>query len=277
MKIPNLSNEYAPLEVHTVTNPSPVTIYSEVYSESKTNIDCASVTNDASTLNINTNKIKDFSLLCSNNNEFISNSSKITQELEKKLKERRQQMESKSEFFSANKTLDQNSNEMNTSDDQSLSLSNLEKKIQSWQSELKNKSAQLKVASSSSSCICPCHSHSHSHSSHNHSHSKSSSNLERKSNLDRKESREKDKLHKLSFQNRQISKAKELKSSDSTCRNKKPKIIIDTASTLPTKRESIRALIENKSVSQNKQKDVLEMHLNTLLSSRRINASKIVE
>lgn len=50
---------------------------------------------------------------------------------------------------------------------------------------------------------------------------------------------------------------------------RQPKIIIDGSSTLPTKRESIRMLIENKAVSENKQKSALEMHLNTLLCSRK--------
>lgn len=56
-----------------------------------------------------------------------------------------------------------------------------------------------------------------------------------------------------------------------------PKIIIDGSSTLPTKRESIRMLIENKAVSENKQKNALEMHLNTLICSRKTttNTAKV--
>ena len=53
-----------------------------------------------------------------------------------------------------------------------------------------------------------------------------------------------------------------------TSRYKKPKIVIDGAATLPTKRESIRMLIENKAVSENKQKTALEMHLNTMIGTR---------
>lgn len=55
--------------------------------------------------------------------------------------------------------------------------------------------------------------------------------------------------------------------------SRKPKIIIDGSSTLPTKRESIRMLIENKAVTENKQKNALEMHLNTLICTRKTTNS----
>jgi hypothetical protein len=44
--------------------------------------------------------------------------------------------------------------------------------------------------------------------------------------------------------------------------------ISTTCKAAATKRESIRMLIENKAVSENKQKDALEMHLSTILCTR---------
>ena len=96
------TNDYEALEAthtHTNTNTgtsgslgnlSAVTAYSEVFSESKM-LDC--VDNKVGCVNTHRN------LICSNNNELISRSSKITQELELRLKERRQMMESKSDKF----------------------------------------------------------------------------------------------------------------------------------------------------------------------------------
>lgn len=51
----------------------------------------------------------------------------------------------------------------------------------------------------------------------------------------------------------------------------KAKIIIDSASKLPNKRESIRLLIENKAVSENKQKEALEFHFNNLKQKQALN------
>lgn len=261
-----LTNDYDTLDIKSVNgslaNLSSVTTYSEVFNESKLDSDTSSPSVSSST-----NRIRDFNLMCLNNTELVMNSSKITQELEKKLKERRKLMESKSDKFQP-KILEVNEfNCMN----QTLSLSNLEKRLKDWKIEFNT--TKPKLTSSSISCVCPCHNHLHSH-----SHSKLGSTV----CLSRKESKEKEKekelniLRKTSFQNRQINKAKEVKSAEWSNKCKKPKIVIDNASRLPTKRESIRALIESKAVSQNKQKDVLEMHLNTLLSSRR-STCKIIE
>lgn len=68
---------------------------------------------------------KEFILTCSNTNEHISRSSKITQELEARLRERRQLMESKSDKFQP-KLLTENEF---TSISQAISLTHLEKKF----------------------------------------------------------------------------------------------------------------------------------------------------
>lgn len=68
---------------------------------------------------------REFILTCSNTNELISRSSKITQELEARLRERRQLMESKSDKFQP-KLLHENEF---TSISQAISLSHLEKRF----------------------------------------------------------------------------------------------------------------------------------------------------
>jgi len=57
--------------------------------------------------------------------------------------------------------------------------------------------------------------------------------------------------------------------------NKKAKIIIDSSLKLPTKRESIRLLIENKAVTENKQKGALECHLKKTFEKNIPNFEKI--
>ena len=71
---------------------------------------------------------REFILTCSNTNELISRSSKITQELEARLRERRQLMESKSDKFQP-KLLHENEF---TSISQAISLSHLEKRFNSY-------------------------------------------------------------------------------------------------------------------------------------------------
>lgn len=132
-------NDYEALETNTVTgslaNLSSVTTFSEIYSEARitdttntisnnatgninnennnnhltstnmanTNSDNKSNISNTSSSNSNSSNYKgksDFNtLICTNTNEHISRSSQITQELEARLKERRQMMESKSDKF----------------------------------------------------------------------------------------------------------------------------------------------------------------------------------
>ncbi|CAF0717519.1 unnamed protein product [Brachionus calyciflorus] len=247
-KLPGITDDYEVLEINPIIESaalSPATTFSECYSERQQN---------EPNFNIQNNKIKDFSLMCMNNNELISKSSKITQELEKKLKERRQMMESKSDKLHCKLIEEGKLDEYNAT----VSLSALEKRIQNWQNELNTKlSKKNTMKRSSSSCVCPCHS--------NLCNSKNRS-CEKRANAESK-----DLWHRTSFQNRQITKAKDKdKNYESSSKSKNiPKIVIDNAVNLPTKRESIRALMETKTVTQNKQKEVLEMHLNTLISTRR--------
>ena len=51
--------------------------------------------------------------------------------------------------------------------------------------------------------------------------------------------------------------------------NKKAKIVIDNSSTLPTKRESIRMLYENKAVTENPLKSTLETHFFNINTTKR--------
>ena len=249
-KLPGIVDEYEALEINPIVESSilsPVTTFSECLSERQNDFNYPVFSNAS-------NKLRDFNLMCMNNNELISKSTKITQELEKKLKERRLMMESKSDK-SNQKFFDKNVKETSPT----VSLSALEKRIQNWQIELNSKLTKKNSVSASSDCVCPCHLHT--------CNSKSSfRNCGGKLNLDKDG---KSILHKTSAQNRHITKAKEKEKFESHVKSKKAKIVIDNASTLPTKRESIRALMETKTVTQNKQKEALEMHLNTLISSRR--------
>lgn len=250
-KLPGIVDEYEALEINPIIESealSPATTFSECLSERQNDLTFPGFNNPS-------NKIRDFNLMCMNNNELISKSSKITQELEKKLKERRLMMESKSDKFNQKPFYDKNDKETSPT----VSLSALEKRIQNWQNELNSKLSKKSSLSSSSGCVCPCHSH--------------SCNLRNsfrgcagRLNFEKDS---KDVLHKTSSQNRQIVKAKDKEKFESNVKSKKAKIVIDNASSLPTKRESLRALMENKTVTQNKQKEVLELHLNTIISSRR--------
>ncbi|RMZ92903.1 hypothetical protein BpHYR1_049608 [Brachionus plicatilis] len=253
-KLPGLVDEYEALEINPIIESealSPATTFSECLSERQNDLNYPAFSNPS-------NKIRDFNLMCMNNNELISKSTKITQELEKKLKERRLMMESKSDKFNQ-KISEKNDKEISPT----VSLSALEKRIQSWQNELNTKLSKKNSVSSNSGCVCPCHSHSCNA-------RNSFRNCAGRLNFEKDG---KDILHKTSAQNRQIIKAKDKEKFEPNVKSKKAKIVIDNASALPTKRESIRALMETRTVTQNKQKEVLEMHLNTLISSRRASCN----
>lgn len=148
-----------------------------------------------------------------------------------------------------------------------------------------------KQLSSSANCVCPCHSHSASSSSTELNHkpgnlmSKSSHGNEIVCIHEHKKTCKEASTLKTQTSSGQstvitssttttltaasVSTVTPSTPGESNACLKKPKIIIDGSSTLPTKRESIRMLIENKAVSENKQKNALEMHLNTLICSRK--------
>lgn len=324
------TNDYEALEAthtHTNTNTgtsgslgnlSGVTTYSEVFSESKI-LDC--IENRSFTSNSHRN------ILCLNNNELISRSSKITQELELRLKERRQMMESNTGKFypkilqqsdltqslhiprtsstSTHTTCSSNSSSSESSNDSAV----IRKSINSF-GDGSSSASQLSV-----SCVCPCHSHSHSHSqihNHNHGHShnhhhqqinnknlnsssdllstsqkcrehnnNSGSHLVITNNLPSAIKAKKNESLSSSNSSNPSPSIKKAPSNNTTRINvvtnttktnankyKNPKIVLDGSATLPTKRESIRMLMENKAVTENKQKTALEMHLNTMIGIR---------
>lgn len=236
-----IPNDYEALELNAcaLANITAFTTFSEVFDESSSNQN-------------NTQSKQDLSL---NNNELISRSAKITQELEIKLKERRRLLESicdasgseqNTPSKSSKKVYDQIVYSSCVSSSRSSSSEDIQDKssnnsYKNWPNELFNiKSNEKKIilttSNPSCTCTCPCHTSSSCHSSPTSSPSSSSTDP----------------------CNHHI----KLRSS------KKAKIVIDGSTTLPTKRESIRMLIENKAVSENKKKDALELHLNTLLSTR---------
>jgi trimeric autotransporter adhesin len=336
-----MCNDYEALEgthTHTNTNTgtsgslgnlSGVTTYSEVFSDSKM-LDC--LENRSFTSNSHRN------ILCSNNNELISRSSKITQELELRLKERRQMMESNTGKFYP-KILQQSDltqsltiphGRTSSASTHTTSSSSSSSSTSSSASESSNDSDQLIRKSTNSfgtgsssasqlsmSCVCPCHSHSqtqnqaHSHShSHihvqSHNHQTTNKNLNSSSDLIISNSQKCNNTrhhhhHTVTNITNNLPSAIKAKKNESlsstnsstpspptkitptnnttrinvvttTTTNankyKNPKIVLDGSATLPTKRESIRMLMENKAVSENKQKSALEMHLNTLLGTR---------
>lgn len=262
----------------TTTTTAMTTTTTDNKSSSSSSYSCSSSSHKTSCSKATSTSLnKDFSLICSNTNEHISRSSKITQELEARLKERRQLMESKSDKFQP-KLLHENEF---TSISQAISLSHLEQKLQNWSSSSTSSSSSNSCANaekkttttiptsnnvqssgikaSVSSCICPCHLHKDEKCIHKHHHHENNSSM-------------------LVAATKRVGEKKSGAVSSTMANHKssrKPKIIIDGSSTLPTKRESIRMLIENKAVSENKQKNALEMHLNTLICSRKSNTCKI--
>jgi len=284
------TNDYEALEPNTATgslaNLSAVTTFSELLSESK---------------NESYPFVKSKELVSTNNNENISRSSKITQELEMKLKERRQIMESKSDKFQP-KILSPNefsssrneqtnstgnmSNVLNANNNQPISIVELDRKLKNWQNEIFNETTKptCKTASTTSNCDCPCHSkqeqdaglEKHDHKCHNHHHQHQPKHQTQTSPIS-KEKRSQSRPESRTSETRPTERQHHRTETSTSCKGKRPKIIIDGSSTLPTKRESIRMLIENKAVSENKQKNALEMHLNTLICSRITNTCTINE
>ncbi len=55
---------------------------------------------------------------------------------------------------------------------------------------------------------------------------------------------------------------------------KKAKIVLDSSCSLPTKRESIRMLYENKAVTENPLKSTLETHFYNMNTAKRIKQSQ---
>jgi hypothetical protein len=240
-----IPNDYEALELNAcaLANLTAFTTFSEVFDESSSNLN-------------NAQSKQDLSL---NNNELISRSAKITQELEIKLKERRRLLESicdassgesvqNSPTKSPKKVYDQivysssvsSSRSSSSSSEEIQDKSSNNNSYKNWPSELFNiKSNEKKIilttSNPSCTCTCPCHTSS-CHSSPTSSPSSSSTDPCN---------------HHIKLRT-----------------NQKGKLVIEGSTTLPTKRESIRMLIENKAVSENKKKEALELHLNTLLSTR---------
>ena len=296
-------------------NLSGVTTYSEVFSESKI-LDC--LENRSSFLSSSHRNI-----ICSNNNELISRSSKITQELELRLKERRIAMESNTDKFypkilhqsdltqslniphGRNSSISTHSSSNSEASSNDLDALGIIRKLNSKSANSLN--AGSSVSQLSVSCVCPCHSHSHNQS---HSHNNSNSHCHMQSNNKNSKSEaspnhtfqhkcHQQKNHTItnilpssikaktneslstSYSSNssptttvasQVTSSKPVRINAITNNNankyKKPKIVLDGSATLPTKRESIRMLMENKAVSENKQKNALEMHLNTMIGIR---------
>lgn len=120
-------------------------------------------------------------------------------------------------------------------------------------------------------CVCPCHlkSKSSKEQTNKHQHYRRLSSI---TSVDLN-SVQIDASSLIAEENAKINNVEDEKKNNNN--NKKAKIIIDSSSKLPTKRESIRLLIENKAVSENKQKGALECHLNhlkkTLQTSKQSN------
>jgi hypothetical protein len=288
------TNDYEALEPNTATgslaNLSAVTTFSELLSESK---------------NESYPFVKNKELVSTNFNENISRSSKITQELEMKLKERRQIMESNSDKFQPkilspvdlcsvrNEQTNSAGNISNTTssnNNQPISIVELDRKLKNWQNEIFNESVKTacKTPSNASNCVCPCHSkqgheagsekHDHKCHSHHHQHQiKQQNQTSPPSNEKISHSRPESRTSETRPADRHHHHHHHRTETSASNKGKRPKIIIDGSSTLPTKRESIRMLIENKAVSENKQKNALEMHLNTLICSRTTNTCTINE
>lgn len=173
----------------------------------------------------------------SNNNELISRSAKITEELEIKLKERRMMMESKSD-----------------------ELLQHQHQLHLQQANLNNDS------SGPHSCGCPCHGpHSHSH--HHHHHHHSHNHNQQQSGVSTKIERIQSQIQRCSTENEK-QQSHHHRQMIPSASNGIITIPIERAYSTPNKRESIRKLIQNKAVSENKQKGELEKHLTSLLCTR---------
>lgn len=132
-----------------------------------------------------------------------------------------------------------------------LSLSNilpLPEEIINEKQDTENLVETATISLSNNQCVCPCHVH------------------KAKTHNGRKNYRRISSISSVRIdKNDSIQEESTIVSEESKCvnkTNKKAKIIIDSSSKLPTKRESIRMLIENKAVSENKQKEALEFHFN---------------
>ena len=125
-------------------------------------------------------------------------------------------------------------------------------------------------SSSGAACICPCHAHSGTSSNRD---EKCTATTHHKSTSKSDQRKYEKSANTTNHSYTHVHTSNHLSSTSTMVNNhknsRKAKIIIDGSSTLPSKRESIRMLIENKAVSENKQKGALEMHLNTLLCSRK--------
>ena len=173
-----------------------------------------------------------------NNNELISRSSKITEELEIKLKERRMLTECSSEEID---TKSINNEKRNLSDDN-----------KNEENESPNK------------CACPCHCH------HNNNRKNNSSckpvRAKNNHNINNLNHNNYNKHHTSSYHHRQIIVTEDnIQTTDE-----------NSPTFTPLKRESIRKLMENKAVTANKQKNELERHLSSMLISR-INSSDVTD
>lgn len=176
-----------------------------------------------------------------NNNELISRSAKITEELEMKLKERRMLTECSSD-------------EIDTK-----SIINNEMKLQNSTHEHHRHEEH--------ECSCPCHCHNDNKKNSNCQavRTKSYSNINNLNNQATSCSNNYNK-HQMSssYHHRQIVMTEDnIQTTDE-----------NSPSFTPLKRESIRKLMQNKAVSANKQKHELERHLTSMLISR-INSCEI--
>jgi hypothetical protein len=179
-------------------------------------------------------------IINNNNNELISRSSKITEELEMKLKERRMLTE-----FS--------------SDDIDTKSINNEKRQQNSPTEEEDHESPNK-------CSCPCHCQHDIKKSTNCQavRTKNHNNINNLNNHMKNCSNNYNKHQMSSYHHRQIAVADDnIQTTDE-----------NSPSFTPLKRESIRKLMQNKAVSANKQKNELERHLTSMIISR-INSCEI--
>jgi hypothetical protein len=233
-------NDYEALETTTtatgsVTNLSSITSLSEAPSKpigvfihqqfSCQKIEKQNNNNNTHTLNNSNN----------NNNELISRSSKITEELEMKLKERRMLTECIS-------------GDENVEEESEISI---------------NEKKQSSNDQHHDSCSCQCHHHDHKKKSNCQVQirNKKANNNNNINNLNSNYNK-----HQASYHHRQIVNNEDnIQTTDE-----------NSPTFTPSKRESIRKLMENKAVSENKQKNELERHLTSMLISR-INSCEIID
>lgn len=222
-------NDYEALETTTatgsVTNLSSITSFSEI-AVNKQNP-------------FNAHKLEKHN---SNNNEVISRCSKITEELQLKLKERRLITEG----------ADSDSNELDKT-----------KSIINGSSGNETNWHEHDQINTVSSCSCPCHCQSNAN--------KKSTSLE---NMNSNKNCSYNGNNYYKTQTQKTYHYRQMVSPNSE--NSLPQTTENSPTILPINRASIRKLMENKAVSENKQKNELERHLTSMIFAR-LNSCEIVD